>query len=41
MEYVKEALEGKTVLLVTHDKSEANFFGGNVIELDQSMSVEK
>ena len=33
MAYVKKAIAGKTVLLITHDSSEADYFGGNRIEL--------
>lgn len=31
MEYVKKSVEGKTVLLITHDISEKNFFEGDYI----------
>lgn len=33
MNYVKKAIRGKTVLLITHDSKEAEFFGGDLIEL--------
>ena len=33
MEYVKRKTAGKTVILVTHDRTEAEFFGGEIIEL--------
>jgi NitT/TauT family transport system ATP-binding protein len=33
MAYVKKAIEGKTVLLITHDVQEADYFGGTRIEL--------
>lgn len=33
MTYVKKAIKGKTVLLITHDVQEADYFGGNRIEL--------
>jgi NitT/TauT family transport system ATP-binding protein len=35
MAYVKKAVAGKTVLLITHDRSEADYFGGQRIELAQ------
>lgn len=31
MKYFKEKTTGKTVILVTHDESEAEFFGGNTL----------
>ena len=33
MEYTKRKTAGKTVILVTHDREEAVFFGGEIIEL--------
>ena len=33
MEMVKEKCVGKTVLLITHDKDEVDFFGGLVVDL--------
>ena len=33
MEYVRSETAGKTVLLVTHDREEALFFGGNIAEI--------
>jgi len=33
MEYTREMTAGKTVVLVTHDKSEADFFGSQTITL--------
>lgn len=33
MQYVKTRLEGRTLLLITHDPSEAEFFGAGVINL--------
>ena len=33
MTYVKKAIAGKTVLLITHDSGEADYFGGHRIEL--------
>lgn len=33
MAYVKKAVAGKTVLLITHDSGEAEYFGGQRIEL--------
>ena len=38
MEYCKKRTAGKTVLLVTHDKEEADFFGGEIIELQRPLS---
>ncbi len=34
MDYCKENTAGKTVILVTHDKSEAEFFGAGIIAAD-------
>ncbi|MGI6225117.1 MAG: ATP-binding cassette domain-containing protein [Peptococcales bacterium] len=34
MTYVKKSIIGKTVLLITHDYQEAQFFGGEKLELD-------
>lgn len=34
MEYCKEKTAGRTVILVTHDKEEAEFFGGDTIVLE-------
>lgn len=36
MAYVKHAIAGKTVLLITHDRQDAEYFGGARIELFQS-----
>ena len=36
MRYVKERTAGKTVLAVTHDRSEAEFFSDRVIEMKRS-----
>jgi NitT/TauT family transport system ATP-binding protein len=36
MEIVKQHTVSKTVILVTHDKTEAEFFGGNMIKPDKS-----
>ncbi len=36
MEYTKRMTEGKTVILVTHDREEAEFFGGELIELQKN-----
>lgn len=36
MQYVKKKTSGKTVLLVTHDDSEAAFFGGEIWHLPDS-----
>ena len=33
MEYCKEKTAGKTVIMVTHDRSECDFFGGEIIEI--------
>ncbi|NLN55489.1 MAG: ATP-binding cassette domain-containing protein [Clostridiales bacterium] len=33
MEYVKNSAAGKTVLLITHSREEAEFFGGDIIEM--------
>ena len=33
MEYCKEKTAGRTVILVTHDKEEADFFGGEILEI--------
>ncbi len=33
MDYVKSSTSGKTVLLVTHDGGEAEFFGNKIIEI--------
>ncbi len=33
MAYFKEKTEGKTVILVTHEESEADFFGGELLQL--------
>jgi len=33
MEMVKEKCVGKTVLLITHDKDEADFFGGHTVDI--------
>lgn len=30
MEYMKEVLRGKTAIIITHNKEEADFFGGNI-----------
>ena len=38
MEYCKKRTAGKTVILVTHDKEEADFFGGEIIELQRPLS---
>lgn len=35
MAYTKEKTSGKTVILVTHDKTEAEYFGGNTLYLPQ------
>ncbi len=34
METVKQKTAGKTVILVTHSRSEAEFFGGDIIEIN-------
>ena len=36
MEYTKRRTAGKTVILVTHDREEAEFFGGELIELQKN-----
>ena len=36
MEYTRERTAGKTVILVTHDKTEAEYFGGNTLSLPLS-----
>lgn len=33
MDYVKKSIKGKTVLLITHDNQEAQFFGGKKYDL--------
>lgn len=33
MQYVKDNTKGKTVIMVTHDKTEADFFGGKAIQM--------
>ncbi len=35
MAYVKKAIAGKTVLLITHDSAEAEYFGGQGLSLSQ------
>lgn len=33
MQYMKDKMEGKTVLLITHDPHEADYFGGRRVDL--------
>ena len=35
MRYVKEKVAGRTTLMVTHEETEADFFGGNIWKLPQ------
>lgn len=34
MKYVKERIKGRTFLLVTHERDEAEYFGAEILELD-------
>jgi NitT/TauT family transport system ATP-binding protein len=36
MEYVRERLAGRTAVLITHDRSEAEFLGARVVRLRHS-----
>ncbi len=41
MAYTKEKTAGRTVILVTHDKTEAEYFGGNTLFLQQSQGSQE
>lgn len=40
MQYVKEKVAGRTTFLVTHEQTEADFFGGNICKLPQDYKNE-
>ena len=41
MDYVKRHREGRTLILVTHDREEAAYMGGNVLELERTQETEE
>lgn len=41
MDYVKRHREGRTLILVTHDREEAAYMGGNVLELESTQETEE
>ena len=41
MDYVKRHREGRPLILVTHDREEAAYMGGNVLELERTQETEE